>query len=184
MNTKFHTFWPRFFAIILDGLIFLLLGFAVNVIVDNYVAAPFLTAWFFIRGFSQPIYRILMHGRYGQTVGKMAMGIIIIHASEDSVINYKKAIIREFPNWIAATLYFIMKVNLQFFPSAFPNHAVNVVYLVFGGANLIWFLLEVITMFTNDKRRALHDYLAHTVVVRKEFLIPEVPLLEIEEKAA
>jgi uncharacterized RDD family membrane protein YckC len=31
---------------------------------------------------------------------------------------------------------------------------------------LCWFLAEVITMLTNEKRRALHDFLAGTVVIR------------------
>jgi hypothetical protein len=30
----------------------------------------------------------------------------------------------------------------------------------------LWFLAEVTTMFANDKRRALHDLIAGTVVVR------------------
>jgi uncharacterized RDD family membrane protein YckC len=31
---------------------------------------------------------------------------------------------------------------------------------------MLWFLAEVLTMFTNRKRRALHDFIAGTVVVR------------------
>ena len=30
----------------------------------------------------------------------------------------------------------------------------------------LWFLAEVLTMLTNEKRRALHDFIAGTVVVR------------------
>lgn len=32
----------------------------------------------------------------------------------------------------------------------------------------IWFLVEVITMICNEKRRALHDYKAGTVVINKK----------------
>ena len=32
--------------------------------------------------------------------------------------------------------------------------------------SLIWTVLEILTMLTNDKRRALHDYIAGTVVVK------------------
>lgn len=35
-----------------------------------------------------------------------------------------------------------------------------------GFANLGWFLIEIVTMLTNPKRRALHDLIAGTVVVR------------------
>jgi hypothetical protein len=31
---------------------------------------------------------------------------------------------------------------------------------------LLWFIAEAITMLTNEKSRALHDYIAGTVVVR------------------
>jgi hypothetical protein len=31
---------------------------------------------------------------------------------------------------------------------------------------VLWFLAEVLTMLTNDKRRALHDVIAGTVVIR------------------
>lgn len=30
----------------------------------------------------------------------------------------------------------------------------------------LWFVAEVLTMLTNEKRRALHDFIAGTVVVR------------------
>jgi len=30
----------------------------------------------------------------------------------------------------------------------------------------LWFLAEVLTMLTNEKRRALHDFIAGTIVVR------------------
>ena len=31
---------------------------------------------------------------------------------------------------------------------------------------MLWFFAEVITMLTNQKRRALHDFIAGTVVIR------------------
>jgi uncharacterized RDD family membrane protein YckC len=37
---------------------------------------------------------------------------------------------------------------------------------VLAWAGCAWYLLEVITMLTNDKRRAVHDFIAGTVVVR------------------
>jgi hypothetical protein len=38
--------------------------------------------------------------------------------------------------------------------------------IVLAFVNLGWFLLELATMFTNSKRRAFHDLIANTVVVR------------------
>lgn len=31
---------------------------------------------------------------------------------------------------------------------------------------LVWFVAEVLTMLTNERRRALHDFIAGTVVIR------------------
>jgi len=38
--------------------------------------------------------------------------------------------------------------------------------MVLAFAGLGWFLLEVITMLTNSKRRAIHDLIAKTVVMK------------------
>jgi hypothetical protein len=37
----------------------------------------------------------------------------------------------------------------------------------FGGAMMIWALLEFITMLTNKRRRAIHDFIAGTVVIKE-----------------
>ncbi len=42
----------------------------------------------------------------------------------------------------------------------------NLVDTLLNHAGLTWFVLEIISMMTNEKRRALHDYIAGTVVVR------------------
>jgi len=38
--------------------------------------------------------------------------------------------------------------------------------MLFNLIPAIWFLAEAISMLTNKKRRAIHDYIAGTVVVR------------------
>jgi hypothetical protein len=38
--------------------------------------------------------------------------------------------------------------------------------LCFVALPLLWFLVEIVTMLTNGKRRALHDFIAGTVVIR------------------
>lgn len=45
-------------------------------------------------------------------------------------------------------------------PMDFDND--KIMYSTFG-----WFGLEVVTMLTNNKRRALHDFIAGSVVIRK-----------------
>ena len=43
---------------------------------------------------------------------------------------------------------------------------VNTVNWIISFSGLAWFLIEVITMLANNKRRALHDFIAGSVVVR------------------
>lgn len=40
--------------------------------------------------------------------------------------------------------------------------------MILAFASFGWFLLEVITMLTNSKRRAIHDLIAKTVVLKVE----------------
>lgn len=49
---------------------------------------------------------------------------------------------------------------------------------VLGGVALVWFLLELGTMLASEKRRALHDYIAGTVVIRapQQVHIPDDPV--------
>lgn len=65
--------------------------------------------------------------------------------------------------------------QIQYFLAAFLGRADDLteaarstpILRILGGALLGWSLLELITMLTNSKRRALHDWIAGTVVVRE-----------------
>ena len=77
-------------------------------------------------------------------------------------ISYQQAVMRDIvpvlvlPVWIWAMLYFAIK--REFPPTAMYMWAV---YL-----NFYWTVLELITMLFNQQRRAIHDYIAKTVVIR------------------
>jgi hypothetical protein len=62
------------------------------------------------------------------------------------------------------TCYFIWLVVTNQYPSAESSNSFVVQFWSFVAVG--WFLLEIATMLTNAKRRALHDYIARTVVVR------------------
>jgi uncharacterized RDD family membrane protein YckC len=42
--------------------------------------------------------------------------------------------------------------------------------MLFDNASVIWFIIEIVTCLLNEKRRALHDYIAGTVVVKNDYL--------------
>jgi uncharacterized RDD family membrane protein YckC len=168
----YRTFWPRFWAESVDALVLwpLTLGSAiaasggasneVAVIASGVVSA----ATF--------IYTAVMHGRYGQTVGKMAVRVKVLDARTGNPISWRQAFIRE-------SIPLAMTLALLAFLVAGPSADVLAVDVAADSLPafslgewllltlpMLWFVAEVVTMLTNAKRRALHDFIAGTVVVR------------------
>jgi uncharacterized RDD family membrane protein YckC len=165
---RYSTFWPRFLAGFYDGFFFLPVT-----LFDNYLSSParpvaVLIAWAL---FSYPaywVYSVALHAYRGQTVGKKWMFIKVMDLSEHRIPSVRQALLRDIgaiiPNSLAL-IYFIYLVSTRTYtePLGQSNHWP---IIVLGSANLLWFFLEVVTMLTNSKRRALHDVIAGTVVVR------------------
>ena len=93
--SKYKTFWPRFWAGWIDGLIFLpffwldplkLLGHIPNLL----TAILYLLTVILFHAYS-----VLMHGRFGQTLGKMVCKVKVIDKSEDRPITYIQAFMRD-----------------------------------------------------------------------------------------
>ena len=119
-----------------------------------------------------------MHGTYGKTIGKMVTRVKIIDAKTHSPISFKHAIVRDsIPILIIIILevYLVYHlatgtisidnlINNEFWTEANNESRIEADWflLIFAG----WYLAEIITMLTNNKRRALHDFIAGTVVVR------------------
>jgi uncharacterized RDD family membrane protein YckC len=110
-------------------------------------------------------YMIFLHATYGQTLGKMVMKIKVLDVSENP-INWRQAVLRESPN-IVFSLFFLSSEIYQIttegigetFRDAFFYNAVFVLIT-------FWAIAEVIVTLSNEKRRAIHDYIAGTVVVK------------------
>jgi uncharacterized RDD family membrane protein YckC len=173
---RYSTFGPRFWAGVIDGLVFL----PVNLL-DNYMSSParapfVLIAWAL---FSYPaywVYEVALHAYRGQTVGKKAQGIKVMDVSEQRLPSLKQALLRDIGAVVFSTcalVYFVYLVAVHKYDQPFSVSS-NWPMLALGFANLGWFLLEIITMFTNSKRRAFHDLIAGTVVVRVDSV--SVPL--------
>jgi manganese/zinc/iron transport system permease protein len=69
---KYHTFWPRFCAGFVDGLVFLPIAF-----LDGFLTSPdrgafLVIVWGLLSYSAYWLYSVLLHARYGQTLGKMA----------------------------------------------------------------------------------------------------------------
>lgn len=122
-------------------------------------------------------YDVYLVRRFGGTPGKLLAGVRI-RKIDGSPIGYREALLRFLPEFVFMVLgnvalidaafgitdseylswsFFERQQQLtQFGPSW--NQTINI-------ANQIWIWSEFIVLLTNRKRRALHDFIAGTIVV-------------------
>jgi uncharacterized RDD family membrane protein YckC len=164
---RYSTFWPRFWAGFVDGLLFTLviylecLFFGIEYSTeDNLLQA--------INGVQIAIYVIIMHGLYGQTLGKMLTGVKVLDHDTETEINVKQAVRRESVNLILNVLLTTLTVTFLFSTNMSTSTIENLSYfaVMLGALSFIWLISEFVTMLFNNKRRALHDFIGKTVVVR------------------
>jgi len=168
---KYRTFWRRFFSGIVDTIVFLpvsLLGMWIGNHADTMPVA--VTAVWQVFSYSVwYFYTVYFHGRYGQTLGKMLMRVKVVDVSETRAISYWQAFLRDIvPIFISAILLPVNIINLINGTSYMlkPGTMPDVISLVLSCVLTGWVFLEIISMLTNRKRRAIHDFIAGTVVVR------------------
>ena len=120
-------------------------------------------------------YTVWMHARYGQTVGKMVCKVRVVNHLTEGPISVRQAVLRECIPHVANLglwgymLYLTGSGTLIGEKWEHPERVMN--WQTFGVLAVIpalWFLAEVVTVFSNRKRRALHDLIAGTVVVRTQ----------------
>src|SRR5262245_8185206 len=91
---KYSTFWRRLLALILDGIVLSILSKILTEIPPTDSTALSL-AHSFLTTNAPYLYAVLMVGKYGQTLGKMALGIKVVdHSTEDNA-SYHQAFMRE-----------------------------------------------------------------------------------------
>ncbi len=125
-------------------------------------------------------YYIYLVKRYGGTPGKLILGIKIAKV-DGSKVGYEQAIFRALPEFILNTIMAVALViatfqitdqeylslemvgRTQYLKSIAPPWAAPLEMMQF-----IWVMSEFIVLLTNDKKRALHDFIAGTIVMRKD----------------
>jgi len=165
---KYKTFGPRFWAGFIDGLVFLPLG-----LFENYLSAPargpiILISWAIVSYSAYWLYSVSLHARYGQTVGKRVMHVKVMDVSEERIPSLRQALLRDVGYIVinaSSLVYFIYIVVAQKYVTG-TEQVNSLPEMILTFASFGWFLLEVITMLTNSKRRAIHDLIAKTVVLK------------------
>ncbi len=170
IEPKYQTFWRRSAAGLIDGLVFLPLGLIDPWKFAQHMPVFILVAWFIFHETAWYFYSVLMHGRYGQTLGKMVCKIKVIDKSEANPITYRQAFYRDsilIVTGLIFSLIMLSDVTAGKNPYDMKEAKNWISILLWSSLSTLWFLAELITMLTNKKRRAIHDFIAGTVVINK-----------------
>ncbi len=164
---KYRTLLPRFFAILIDSLILLFLFYLESFLTVAEMPVSIVIVGITLYYFCNHFYFIYLHAAYGQTLGKMIMKIKVSDI-DGNPISFKQAFLREFPFLTFSFILLISEIYeiLSFgITENFRNNYFNDTILILS---TIWLIAEFVVALSNDKRRAIHDYIAGTVIVRNK----------------
>ncbi|MGQ7945354.1 RDD family protein [Flavobacterium sp. WC2509] len=173
-------FWLRFASLLIDAvimlpIIFLILylnGLGKNIyfytVIPNFVFG----LWYYI----------YLTKKNGGTPGKIIAGMKIIKLNGES-IDWKEAILRH-SILLVLTLFSVIMMTLcllsadetvfnnlgwmkrsQYLMSLSPMF-----FLIYTWVSNIWIYSEFIVLLTNKRKRAIHDYIAGTVIVKTRYI--------------
>jgi uncharacterized RDD family membrane protein YckC len=162
---KYRTGAKRIGAAIVDGIVFLPLVLFERWLLNATQNITILISWTIFSPLLPIFYSIFLHYKYGQTIGKWVVGVKVLHISETRTLTLRESILRDVVYLsleIIALGYFLIlslkKDQLIEFVQDFGDFSATPLFA--------WNLIELITMLTNAKRRAIHDFIAKSVVVR------------------
>ena len=175
VERKYRTFWRRFFAEFVDGLVFLPISWITGWVWRHAAAVPLplLALHYLVSSLLFYVYDIYFLGAHGQTPGKMALGVVVMDVTEQRHVSYRQALLRNAVP-LGATLLLLPHQLFQILTGRFyllhPGRLPDAVSWISNLILMVWFLLEIVTMMFSSKRRALHDFIAGSVVVKASAL--------------
>lgn len=173
---SYASFGQRFAALLLDSLILLPLGALTAWLAYNY---RLFQLYYLIPGLAVTfLYNVYLVKRCGATPGKLIMGIHIVKV-DGSTIAWKQAILRYAVELVFVAISSIAYCIAVLQISDAEYHSLSWVersnriqkLLPFWNQptmllQAVWVWSEPIVMLSNRSRRALHDFIAGTVVIR------------------
>lgn len=179
-DQKYRTFWPRFWAGITDVLVLLPLALIAQYILtfdDSFWdTARWLYVVVFILNYTyQWVYSVYMHGRFGQTVGKMSTRVRVVDVKTEGPITFRHALLRDSVP-ILISVFLLLYGSYRLITGLPVSESITRISSDSSVATTgeiwmalivyVWWFAEIVTMLTNDRRRAIHDFIAGTVVIR------------------
>jgi uncharacterized RDD family membrane protein YckC len=198
-STARSYFWERFIASLLDGMLYFPITIPATLVI-GYAPVPLAVGGALVIAPVTVVYTSYCHGRWGKTLGKHLVGLVVRREEDDGPIGYGRAIRRDAPAMVfgiaaaALTSWLITSDRRDGFrmfntfddsfeqarrnpdeePSvgdAFEGYgALSGWQWTLMALNWAWFVAEVSTMLLNDRRRAIHDVIGGTVVVKASAL--------------
>jgi uncharacterized RDD family membrane protein YckC len=184
MNTdtlRYAGFGPRLASLLLDLVCILplmplfLWGSSHFRLFELYYFLPSTLLWLF--------YYVYLVRRFGGTPGKLMVGIRI-RKLDGSPVGYREAFLRSLPDISLSTLMSIAFILALFQMSDAEYHSLTSTertkrmielapawYQPLQWIQTAWVWGELLVLLTNKKRRALHDFIAGTVVV---YALPKI----------
>lgn len=173
---RYAGFWPRLGALLWDILIMLPLSALVFWGSERY---RLFNLYYLVPGtlFSL-FYGVYLVRCFGGTPGKLIVGVRIRKVSGEPV-GYRETLLRYLPEFLLGTLMSIALLISVFHMSDTEYHSLSFMerakrtvelappwYTPLQIVQNVWVWGELIVLLTNRKRRALHDFIAGTVVVQ------------------
>ncbi|MES2238915.1 MAG: RDD family protein [Bacteroidota bacterium] len=173
-------FWARCASLLLDTIImlpilFLILylnGLGKNMYFYTLIPNFIFGLWYYI----------YLTKKYGGTPGKLIAGMKIIKLNGES-ISWKEAFLRHSVLLVLTLFSIIMMTSCllsadkivfnslgwlkrsQYLMSLSPTF-----FLIYAWVTNIWIYSEFIVLLTNKRKRAIHDYIAGTVIVKTRYI--------------
>lgn len=173
-------FWIRLKANILDAILFIpvicvslyLMRFGVVALLLSLIPSLLFTLW----------YQVYLVEKHGGTPGKLLMGVKIININGNE-IGWNEAILRECITiginilstlstiWVVTNLvdesHFLslgLLEKMEYMENLTPVKNKIELWVI-----NIWAYSELLVLLLNKRKRAIHDYIAGTVVIKKEY---------------
>ena len=166
-------FWRRLEALLVDVAVFLPLAALQLWLFRSRTLLLLSTLLLTALGWA---YQIWMHGRWGQTLGKMATGVRVVSVDGAS-ISWRQAFLRSAVTVglgvlaSASFVYAVLQIpKTEFQQLGFLTLSRRIqdkqLWPFLRWVQNAWLWSEVIVMLFNSRRRSIHDYIAGTVVLR------------------